>query len=252
MTGAAGSAIVDPVVLHAAGSLAAAFRMIARDFESAHGFPVHASFGPSGLLCDALLRGQPGDVFASANMEHPARLARAFRGRAVPFARNEMCVLSAPHLAVDTRSLLDAMLDPSIRLATSTPGSDPSGDYALAVFDRAERVRPGASALLYTRALRLTGAADSPQPPADRNAYAHLLETGQADIFLTYRTNALAACEDVPGLSLVALPEELAVSADYGLVALNRTRKTRALVDHIGSKHGQSILARFGFLSPAD
>ena len=40
---------------------------------------------------------------------------------------------------------LTTMLDPKIRLATSTPIVDPGGDYAFAVFKRAETVRAGAT-----------------------------------------------------------------------------------------------------------
>jgi molybdate transport system substrate-binding protein len=39
-------------------------------------------------------------------------------------------------------NLIAKLLDPSVRLATSTPIADPGGDYAWNVFDKAEAVRP--------------------------------------------------------------------------------------------------------------
>jgi molybdate transport system substrate-binding protein len=61
----------ESVRLHAAGSLRAALTEVTRDFTAASGIPVVPVFGASGWLRDRLERGEPGDVFASANMEHP-------------------------------------------------------------------------------------------------------------------------------------------------------------------------------------
>ena len=248
MRSATGSDMIEPVVLQAAGSLQTALSVIARDFEAATGIPVKSSFGPSGLLCDAILRGEPVDLFASANMAHPARVAETFGGRVILFARNAMCALLRPTLQVDSDTLLDAMLDPAVRLAISTPGADPSGDYALAVFDRAELMHPVTRDALRARSLMLAGSPDAPSAPPSRNRYGYLVETGQADIFLTYRTNAIEAVHEVPQLRAVDLPEDLAVTANYGLITLSRRKDARGLVDHIMAEQGQSVLERFGFL----
>ena len=87
------------------------------------------------------------------------------------------------------------MLDPAVKLGTSTPKADPSGDYAFELFERVERSgarRPGGP-LLADKALQLTGGPNSPPPPAGRNVYGMLVATGQADVFLTYCTNAVVA-----------------------------------------------------------
>src|SRR5262249_50800249 len=81
----------------------------------------------------------------------------------------------------------------AIKLATSTPKADPSGDYALEVFARAESIRSGARAALEKKAAQLTGRADSPQPPAGRNVYGWHVGEGRADIFLAYCTAAREA-----------------------------------------------------------
>lgn len=250
MAGTMGSATLGPIVLHAAGSLEPALSAIVREFEDSGGISVRAWFGPSGLLCDAILRGEPADIFASANMQHPDRLAQALGGRVYPFARNAMCALASTRIDVDPASLIDAMLDSAIRLGISTPVSDPSGDYAFAVFDLAEVIRPGASAALRRKALQLTGRSGSRRPPAAGNVYGNLLEAGEADIFLTYRTNARAALEGGRDLALIDLPADLAVSAEYGLVALPGRREALDLAEHVLSPRGQAVLARFGF-SPA-
>ena len=44
-----------------------------------------------------------------------------------------------------------------MKLGTSTPKADPSGDYAFEVFRKAEAIKPGAQAALEKKALQLTG-----------------------------------------------------------------------------------------------
>src|ERR1700730_12105527 len=165
--------------------------------------------------------GAKAEVFASANMEHPQALAQAGRaGPVVLFARNRLCALARPGLAVEPTTLLDLMLDPQVKLGTSTPKADPSGDYAWDVFRKADALRAGAYATLTKKALQLTGSPSSVAPPADRNIYGTLVGQGRADLFLTYCTNALVAVKENPGQHMVALPDQLAVGADYGLTVM--------------------------------
>ena len=107
----AASAAEDVVLLHAAGSLRGALTDIAGRFESAGGIKVQAKFGASGLLKDEIAGGARAEVFASANMEHPQALASSNRsGPVILFARNRLCALVRPGLAVEPASLLDRML----------------------------------------------------------------------------------------------------------------------------------------------
>jgi ABC-type molybdate transport system substrate-binding protein len=144
-------------------------------------------------------------------------------------------------------TLLKRMLDPAVRVGTSTPHADPSGDYAWGLFDKADSIEPGAAAKLKQKALQLTGGAASPKPLANRSVYVWIMEQGRADIFLTYCTNALLAAAEVPGLQIVAIPEALGVGADYGLVVLSQRPEAEALADFILSADGQAILASYGF-----
>ena len=67
-------------------------------------------------------------------------------GRAV--ARNQLCALARPDVKASPANLLDLLLDPAVRLGTSTPKADPSGDYAWQLFEKAETLRPGSFAVL--------------------------------------------------------------------------------------------------------
>lgn len=251
MTGA--RAADQPLQLYAAGSLKAALSDVAADYEKTYGGTVATTFGASGLLRERIEQGAPAQVFASANMKHPETLAKAGRGGPVAlFARNRLCALARPGLAVDSAGLLDVLLDPAVRLGPSTPRADPSGDYAWALFARAETLQAGARAALEAKALQLTGGPDSAKAPEGRNTYAWVMESGQADLFLTYCTNAVLAHAEVPGLQVVAVPAPLAVGADYGLIVLDGAPpEAWRLALHILSPAGQAILARYGFESGA-
>src|SRR5690625_3107810 len=208
----------ETALLHAAGSLKAALGEVADQFTGEQNIEIERVFGASGLLRERMEDGEAAQVFASANMEHPQMLAEAGQaGPVVLFARNQLCALASRDVEVTTDTLLDRMLDPSIRVGTSTPKADPSGDYAWESFARADEVQAGARETLEGKAMTLTGGPDSPRPPEGRNTYAWVMDEGQADIFLTYCTNAVIAQKEVPALQIVALPEELAVGADYGM-----------------------------------
>lgn len=250
----AAEAAPERVRLLAAGSLRAALTDLARDFAAAEGAAVSAEFAASGALCARIAGGERADLFASADLGHPRRLAAlGLAGPVRTFARTRLVTLAAPHVGADSETLLDAMLDPALRLGTSTPGADPCGDYAEACFDRAEALRPGASAALRARALRLTGAPDSPRAPPDCNLYGWTLASGRADLFLTYAANAAAALADAPGLRVIPLPPGLAVTADYGLTVLRGASPAAArLADLVLSPQGRATLARCGFDPPED
>ena len=129
----------DTVLLHAAGSLRGALTEVSAAFEKSTGVRVQPKYGPSGLLRDEIAGGAKAEVFASANMEHPMALAKAGKaGAVVLFTRNTLCALVKPGLARHARNLLERMLDPAVKLGTSTPKADPSGDYAFEVFRKAE------------------------------------------------------------------------------------------------------------------
>ena len=242
----------EPVAVLAAGSLREALTEIAREHEARTGQKIALSFAASGLLRERIERGEAAQVFASADMGHPQKLADA-GGWSAPrvFARNQLCAIAQPSLKVTTERLLDTLLDPAVRLGTSTPKADPSGDYAWALFRKAEALRPGAFATLERKALTLTGGPDSPKAPPGRGTYAWVMAQGQSDIFLSYCTNAVAAQREVPRLQIVAVPPALQVGADYGLTVRRSTHPAaQAFADAVLAPPAQAILARHGFGTP--
>jgi molybdate transport system substrate-binding protein len=232
----------------AAGSLRIAFTEIIEAFQRETGFIVHAEFGPAGLLRERIEQGAPFDLFASANMEHPRRLADiGLTGQVKCFARNRLCIIARRDLGVTAETVLDIALRTDVKLGTSTPGADPGGDYALQFFTLADKVRPGSGAVLTAKALHLVGGPNSPHIPSGTNAASWMIAEGQADMFVSYASNGMIAARD-PALSVVALPAPLSPVAQYALTLSVHARETgTALADFILLEFGQRILRECGF-----
>lgn len=242
----------EPVAVVAAGSLRDAFSEIARAHEAATGQKLALSFAASGLLRERIEKGEPAQVFASADMGNPQKLADTGRWTAPRvFARNQLCALTQAGLQLTPERLLDALLDPAVRVGTSTPKADPSGDYAWALFRKADALRAGSYAVLDRKAMPLTGGPSSAQAPAGRSTYAWVMDQGQADVFLTYCTNAVVAQREVPRLNIVAVPANLQVGADYGLtVRRGAHAAAQAFADALLAPGAQAVFQRHGFGRP--
>jgi molybdate transport system substrate-binding protein len=250
----AASAEAPTVRLHAAGSLRAAMTDIAKAYSEAYGLTVTATFGGSGLLKERLLKGEAGDVFASADMGNPQALTSAAKsGPTVLFAHNHLCAILRPGLKATAASLLDALLDPTIKVGTSTPIGDPGGDYAWTVFRKADAIRPGSRATLEAKAVKIGNEPGSlPVPAGATNGVAWLFKEKRADIFLAYCTGGAAVAAELPGTMTISLPPTLAVESSYGLTILKDANQDRAaqFALFILSPQGQKILANHGFDAP--
>jgi molybdate transport system substrate-binding protein len=244
-------ATAEQLNLYAAGSLKAALGDVAKAFEQTTGNIVKTEFGPSGLLRQRIEQGEEAHVFASANMEHPQMLVgKGQKGPVALFTRNNLCALAQPELKVSTADLLDVMLDATVRVGTSTPKADPSGDYAFELFGKADKIKSGSNATLSGKALQLTGGPDSAKAPEGRNQYAWVMGEKQADIFLTYCTNAVLAQKELSKLQIIQVAPELSVGADYGLIVLEgASTEAWRLAMFILAPEGQKILSEYGFVA---
>ncbi|MGH7061872.1 MAG: substrate-binding domain-containing protein, partial [Stellaceae bacterium] len=142
----------------AAGSLREALGEIGRQYRAATGIEIVAGFGPSGLLRQRIEQGEYADLLASADMASPLALLRAGRAtRVVMFTRNKLCGFAMPKTGLTTGNFVDRLLDPAVRLGTSTPKADPGGDYTWAMFRRIDPLRPGSYAVLDKKAQQIVG-----------------------------------------------------------------------------------------------
>jgi molybdate transport system substrate-binding protein len=242
-------ACADALKVMAAGSLRAAVT------DLLHRFPLQSDavdppeFGPSGLLRQKIENGAVVDVFASADMEQPRQLAAGHPERLVIlFARNSLCALARPNLGLNQANLLDRLLDPAVRIATSTPGSDPLGTYSWEVFARADALKPGARATLEAKAKKLVGGGEKTPPlVAGKGAIEGIFFSDQADVMLVYCSAVPALQSEISFLTSIKLPATLTVEPAYGMVILDSKPVALRFVAFVMSEEGQATLRSFGF-----
>ncbi|HIK06644.1 MAG TPA: molybdate ABC transporter substrate-binding protein [Trichormus sp. M33_DOE_039] len=251
------------VTLYGAGSLRNSLTEVAQAFTTEYGITVNTYFGPSGLTREKieqeiLTTGKSADVFASADLGNSQQLFQQGLSNPVQnFTSNRMVAIVNPRLTgVTSDNLLDFFLDTNIKVGTSTPLADPSGDYTWQIFDKADAIKPGSSQILKSQALQLVGGNPSAPPvPTGENNLVYFLKTNPlADIFLAYYTSGKSAQELEAGkdLQIVELPNYLATKADYGLTVLkNADPDGEKLAAYILSPKGQAILTKYGFSSPS-
>ena len=243
----------DPLHIYAAGSLTGAFTDMIRAFPSHEGQAHEGQvappvFGPSGVLREKIQHGDAVDVFASADMDQPRTLSRERGGLPViMFTRNRLCALGRTTPGLTADSLLDRLLDPAVRLATSTPGADPGGDYAWAVFARAEKVHPGAQTILQAKAQKLVGGPNTPPLVAGHGAVEGVFLANRADVMLGYCSSGQPVMRAIPGLSNVPLPASLTAGPAYGLIVLSDQPLAARFALFVLSEQGQAILRQHGF-----
>ena len=122
--------VAEELRVLAAGSLREVMGEIGEHYKMATGTTVTAEFGPSGLLRERIEKGEHADLFASADVGHPLKLLKDGRAiRVAMFTRNTLCGVAVPQVGLTTENFLDRLLDPAVKLGTSTPKADPAGDY---------------------------------------------------------------------------------------------------------------------------
>jgi hypothetical protein len=73
------------------------------------------------------------------------------------------------------------------------------------------------------------------------------MREGRADLFPGCCTYRILLLRELPGASMLDLPDELAVGAHYGLALLSPRPEAARLVLFTLSAAGQAVLARHGF-----
>lgn len=240
------------LTLLAAGSLRRAFIPLQAQFTQKTGIVVDVVFGPAGLLRERIEGDEACSVFASANRQHPQILCDAGRAHALlPFAQNQLIltVKNTPQTAgKDWRELLS---DTTLRLGTSTPLCDPSGDYTWQFFDRLDIDYPGLGVSLKERAVTLVGGRDSLTLPPGEIASRWLIQQGLTDLFIGYAhyATALAGYTDIRS---VMIPAPWNIRCDYYLALLGETDAARQFCQFILADEGQRCLRDAGFLTMSD
>lgn len=221
----------------AAGSLRGVWPQLMAHFSH----PVDTQFGPAGLLRERIEAGEPCDLFASANVAHPQALLQKGRARSVAlFASNTLCLTARSDALREGDDWLSLLTRPDLRLATSTAGCDPSGDYTQELFTRMGE----AGVAVRERALALVGGRESAPVRPGKLAAEWIIQSGQADLFIGYASYA-PKLRLIPELKVLNIPAPFNPRAEYACAVM--TPEAEDLAEYLQSEKAKAILQQAGF-----
>ena len=238
----------DTVEIFSAGSLRGVVGDLAKEASSAFNIEIKASFGGSGSMRERIEKGETPDLFMSADVGSPQKLESAGRTvvPVIAFARNRMCIISRKAAGVTESNLIDRLLAKGVRVKTSTPIADPSGDYAWAIFDRIDAIRPGAGAKLKEKAQAMMGVSAAPSP--GQSAIGALFAAKQVDMSITYCSGWPALEKEGAGLTSLVVPPKLDPHPVYGMAVLSNKPEAMRVALLLLSEKGQAIIAQEGLV----
>ena len=256
------AANAPPLVVYSAGSMVGALGAMLDRYTAETGRKTELHTGPAGLMLGRIEAGDRVDVFVSANMEHPQKLTAEHKSTpTIVFARNRICVSARPEVGLTSDNLLDKMLDPKIRIGTSTPKADPGGDYAWELFDKAGTVRPGAAETLKAKARQVAGGSIEPRapknaPPPPPSTALDSLVKEQIDVTIGYCSGHTTKQD--ASVTRVQLPANLAFPVNYGMTVLTTSGDLarQEAADRLGlylmSPDAQAMMIPYGFIPVAN
>ncbi len=232
--------------IFAAGSLRAAMDEIIEAYTAQSSNRFSAKYGPSGKLRQEIEAGAKVDVFASASTEHTQALAQQkLLGPSEVFTHNDLCVIARAELALTAANMLEVLSQTSVRVATSTPLSDPMGDYTWQFFRNADMKRSDFYQVMDAKALKLSGA--TVPVAGEKLPYIRAFEDNKADAYIMYCTNAVITKKALPYLNVLRIPDALNVRSEYGIAADINSAAGKDFVRFVMQTRAQSILKKHGF-----
>lgn len=200
------------------------------------------TYGSSGNFFAQIQNKAPFDLYLSADIEYPRRLATAdlaLDGDVFRYAIGRIVVWVPRTSPMDVKELgIRSLLDPSVKkIAIANPQHAPYGKAAVA-------------------AMRGLGVYDAVQPKLvlgeNIAQTAQFIESGAADIGIIALSLALAPEMAVRG-SYWEIPPETYPKMEQGGMILKSTPSpdaAKALRDFILGAHGRAVLKRYGFHPP--
>jgi ABC-type molybdate transport system substrate-binding protein len=233
----------------AAGSLREVIGAIGNEYRKATDIEIVASFGPSGVLRERIENGERVDLFASADIGHPlALLNKGLATRIAMFTRNRLCGFATARVGLTTANFVDRLLNPAVKLGTSTPKADPAGDYTWAMFRKIDALRPGSYAILDKKAQQVVGGPTNNADIGGRDPVIAAFTADRIDLFIGYCSGARRLLSQMPQLQVAPVPHTIATGPEYGLAVLKGADpRTSDLALFMLSPEGQQLLANNGF-----
>jgi molybdate transport system substrate-binding protein len=221
------------ITVLAAASLTETFTVLGKEFERAHpGASVKLSFGASSTLAQQITNGAPADVFAAASPSTMKQVtkANAATGEPTIFVRNRLQITVPKGNPAKVAGLKD-FANAGLKLSLCAKEA-PCGSAAAKAFDAA-------------------GVAPKPDTyGADVKAVLTTIRLGEADAGLVYRTDVIAAGDEVEGIDF---PQAGKAINDYPIATLAEGPNQaggKAFVEFVLSSKARQTFTAAGFDLP--
>lgn len=231
----------------AAASLTDTFEEIATAFEAANpGADVVYNFAGSQQLAAQINEGAPADLFASANsaqMQAAIDGGRVDAGSEQTFVRNRLVVIAPADNPAGVETLQD-LAKPGLRLILAD-AAVPVGQYSLDFLAKASAMPE------YTERFSPTVLANVVSYEDNVRSVLTKVALGEGDAGIVYTTDAAL---DADSVAQIAIPDELNTIAGYPVAPLNDSPNAalaEAFIAYLLSPEAQTVLSRYGFISPA-
>jgi molybdate transport system substrate-binding protein len=243
------AAHTEDLTVAAAADLNYALKDLASRFEKKTGDKVTLSFGSSGNLYSQIQSGAPYDLFFSADMEYPQKLAvaglvegsslRAYAiGDLVLYLSNSIG-LDRDHLRDVRQEITHILLLPDVkRIAIANPQHAPYGRAAMAALDRLGVKQKVASRLVFGE-----NVSQAAQFVQSGNAQAGLISLSLA---ISPPMTDAGTYRELPADTYPAIQQGVAI-----LSSSRHKRAAQAFIDYISSSEGAAVLEQYGFRVPS-
>ncbi|HET9519906.1 MAG TPA: molybdate ABC transporter substrate-binding protein [Candidatus Limnocylindrales bacterium] len=230
------------VIVFAAASLKAPLERAAATYEVAQpGLAIRLAFESSATLRTQIEQGAPADLFLSADLANPERVAAAGLGRGgvTPFAGNTVAIVVPSTNPAGIETAFD-LARSGVAIVAAGPNV-PITTYAEQLVERIGAL-PSAPAEFgagYER--NIVSREDNVR------AVVVKLELGEGDAGIVYRTDATGSTT----LRTIPLPDGVTVAVAYGGIVLagsDRADDAAAFLAWLVDDEGQAILAESGFV----
>ncbi len=234
-------ALAAEVTVAAAADLSFAMNELAAGFEKQTGDHVRLSFGSSGNFFAQIENGAPFDIFFSADVDYPQRLAAAGyadRTSLYVYALGKL-VLWSPRGGLDVRRLgMEALLAPAVqKIAIANPEHAPYGRAAVAALKHAGMYDRVESKMVLGENI---------------SQAAQFVESGNAQVGVLALSLALAPNLKPRG-EYWEIPESWYPPLEQAAIITKNARDratAEAFLQYVRSPAGQTILRKYGFAPP--
>jgi len=225
----------------AAADLTFVFKDVAAKFEKETGSQVKLTYGSSGNFFSQIQNGAPFDVFFSADVSFPKRLAAAGLiepGTIYNYARGEIVIWVPNASKLDLSKGLSVLLDPAIRkIAIANPIHAPYGAAAIAALQHDKIFDQVKSKFVLGENISQT---------------AQFVQSGNADVGIVALSLALAPAMKTRGRYVIVPPDDYPPLIQAAVIIKSSPNKELAkkFLEFIKQPGTVALMARYGFTLP--